>query len=348
MKPHWDAPVSLLLLLMLTACASAPTPLVFDPESYAQLIEMRQFGQARSSLMQAPGVDDETREQLNQQVDMAAQLFVQDLVSSAQAEQEQGQWYQAGRLYQEGLDALPGNTGLEQAYDEFRVQRQNYVDQLQQQLKLHRAQLLPQEISLTRKLGDLDPRDQRMQNSLFDLEQEAAQLVLFLTPLAQQAYDDGNFQLARQYDGQILRLGESPQSRERLAFIDAKLSQDAQRAAQGRQKAQRKMRERIWRDYQQAMATEDYLQARVALDQLTSSGTQQPEAQQELDRLQQLINQKSIVLIAQGKRYYTRGKLDLAIDAWRQALVFNPDNPDLAARIKRAETFQANYQRLAQ
>ena len=340
------APLSLLLLL--TACASAPTPLVFDPESYAQLIEMRQFGQARSSLMQAPGLDDETREQLSQQVDMAAQLYIQDLVSSAQAEQEQGQWYEAGRLYREGIDALPGNTDLNQAYDEFMLQRQAYVDQLQQQLKLHRAQLLPQEIFLTHKLGELDPRDQRLQNRLFDMQQEAAQLVIFLTPLAQQAYDDGDYKLARQYDGQILRLGESQQSRERLAFMDAKLSQDAQRAAQGRQKAKRKMRERIWRDYEEAMANEDYLQARIALDQLTSSGTRQPEAQKELDRLETLINKKSIVLIAEGKKYYTRGKLDLAIDAWRQALVFNPDNPDLAARIKRAETFQANYQRLAQ
>lgn len=345
MKPLWYAPLSLLLLL--TACASAPTPIVFDPESYAQLIEMRQFGQAKSSLMRAPGLDDETREQLKQQVDMAEQLYIQDLVSSAQAEQNQGQWYQAGRLYREGIDALPGNTDLKQAYDEFMLQRQAYVDQLQQQLKLHRAQLLPQEISLTHKLGELDPRDQRLQNRLFDMKQEAAQLVLFITPLAQQAYDDGDYQLARQYDGQILRLGESQQSRERLAFIDAKLSQDAQRAAQGRQKAQRKMRERIWRDYEEAMASEDYLQARVALDQLTSIGTQQPEVQKELDRLEELINKKSIVLIAEGKKYYTRGKLDLAIDAWRQALVFNPDNPDLAARIKRAETFQANYQRLA-
>jgi hypothetical protein len=346
MTSRWCAQLSTVLLL--TACASAPTPLVFDPESYAQLIEMRQFGQARSSLMQAPGLDDETRQQLSQQVDMAAQLYIQDLVSSAQAEQEQGQWYQAGRRYREGLDVLPGNTDLKQAYDEFTLQRQAYVDQLQQQLKLNRAQLLPQEISLTHKLGDLNPRDQRLQNRLFDLEQEAAQLVLFLTPLAKQAYDDGDFQLARQYDGQILRLGESQQSRERLAFIDAKLSQDAQRAAQGRQKAERKMRERLWRDYQDAMVSEDYLRARVALDQLVSSGARQPEAQKELDRLQELINKKSIILIAEGKKYYTRGKLDLAIDAWRRALVFNPDNPDLVARIKRAETFQANYQRLAQ
>jgi tetratricopeptide (TPR) repeat protein len=179
------------------------------------------------------------------------------------------------------------------------------------------------------------------------MEREASQLVIFMTPLAQQAYDSGNFELARQYDRQILELGESPQSRERLAFIDAKLSRDAQRAAQGRQKAERKKRERNWRDYEAAMASEDYLRARAALDQLAASGVQEPAAQKERNRLETLINDKSVALIAEGKKSYTRGKLDNAIDAWRRALLLNPDNPDLVARIKRAETFQANYQRLA-
>ena len=95
------------------------------------------------------------------------------------------------------------------------------------------------------------------------------------------------------------------------------------------------------------MASEDYIQARAALDQLVDSGKQQPEALRERDRLQALINEKSVALIAEGKKYYTRGKLDNAIETWRKALLFNPDNPDLVARIKRAETFQANYQRLA-
>lgn len=345
MKPRLYGHLSLLLL---TACASAPAPPVFDPESYAELIEMRQFGQARSSLMQAPGLDQAWRQELSQQVDMAAGLYIQDLVNAAQAEQQQGNWYQAESLYLEGMDALPGNADLKHAHDEFERQRDAYVDRLQAQLKLHRSQLLPQQITLTRALGAVDPRDQRLQNKLFEMEREAAGLVLFLTPLAQQAYDAGDYQLAQQYDSQILQLGESPQSRERLAFIDTKLSQEAQRAALGRQKAQRIKRERTWRDYQQAMASEDYLRARTALDQLASSGARQHETQKELDRVEALIDQKSTVLIAQGKKHYTRGKLDLAIDAWREALVLKPENPDLTARIKRAETFQANYQRLAQ
>ena len=342
---RWFVPIS---LLALAGCASAPSaPVLFDPEGYAQLLELRQFEQARSSLALAPGVDDDLRRELQQQVDMAAQLYVEDLLDTAQGRQQQGQWYLAGRLYREGMDALPGNTVLQQAYADYTLQKQAHIDTLQQQLKLHRARLLPEEISLTRQLADVDPRDQRLQNKLFEMEREAGQLVLFMTPLAQQAYDSGDFELTRQYDQQILKLGESPQSRERLAFIDARLSRDAQRAAQGRQKAERKKRERIWREYETAMASEDYIQARAALDQLADSGKQQPEALRERDRLEALINEKSIALIAEGKKHYTRGKLDNAIETWRKALLFNPDNPDLVARIKRAETFQANYQRLA-
>lgn len=345
MIARWYGAVALLLL---AGCASAPSaPEIFDPESYAQLIEMRQFEQALSSLSLAAGVDEDLRRQLQQQIDMAAQLYVEDLLNSAQAQQQQENWYTAGRLYSEGMDALPGNTTLQQAYADYVLKKQAYIESLQQQLKLHRAKLLPTEIDLTRQLSEVDPRDQRLQNKLFDMEREAGQLVDFMTPLAQQAYDAGDFKLALQFDQQILQLGDSPQSRARLAFIDAKLSRDAQREEQGRQKAERKKREGIWRDYEQAMAGGDYLQARAALERLDSGGPRQLAAQKERERLDALINDKSVALIAEGKKFYTRGKLDNAITAWRMALRFNPDNPDLLARIKRAETFQANYQRLA-
>jgi tetratricopeptide (TPR) repeat protein len=251
-------------------------------------------------------------------------------------------------LYTQGLDALPQNPALGLAYEEYSAQRQQYVDAIKKDLKLHRAQLLPREIQLTRSLSEVDPRDQRLQNKLYDMQQEAASLVVFMTPLAQSAYARGEYQQAKQLDQQILLLGESEQSRQRIVFIDAKLNQDAQRRAQGRQLANKKKRDGIWQEYDQALQQGDYLLARSALDKLDALGFKGPIAEEELQRLDALISEQCAALIAEGKKFYTRGKLDAAINSWRQALVLNPDNQDLVARVKRAETFQANYQRLSQ
>jgi tetratricopeptide (TPR) repeat protein len=340
----------LVILLGLQGCVSTKVATQFDPEDYAMLLEQRQFNQARSQLRSATPIElsGEQRQQYARQLDMASELYLQDLLGSALAQERQQLWYAAGQLYAEGLDALPQNAALEQARNDYLRRQLAYVDGIKQNLKLHHGEMLPREVELTRMLSDVYPRDERLRNKLYDMKREAADLVVFMTPLAQDAYDRGQYQLAKQYDRQILQLGESQQSRERIAFVDAKSSLDARRRAQGRQKANKKKRGELWRDYDQALKRGDYLQARAALNKLEGLGYSGPEAQEEHGRLNGLIGEQSAALIAEGKKFYTRGRLDSAIESWRQALVLIPDNQDLVSRIKRAETFQANYQRLSQ
>ncbi len=338
------------MLFGLQGCVSTEAPTSFDPEGYALMLEQRQFTQARSQLRSATPIQlsGEQRQQYARQLELASELYVQDLLGSALEQERQQLWYAAGQLYAEGLDALPQNAALEQARKDYSNKQSAYVDGIKQNLKLHRGHMLPREIELTRMLSDVYPRDERLHNKLYDMKQEAASLAVFITPLAQNAYDMGQYQLAKQYDRQILQLGESQQSRERIAFVDAKSSLDARRRAQGRQKANKKKRDELWRDYDKALKRGDYLQARTALNKLDTLGFKEPVAQEEHGRLDALIGEQSAALIAEGKKFYTRGRLDSAIDSWRQALVLIPDNQDLVGRIKRAETFQANYQRLSQ
>jgi hypothetical protein len=338
------------ILFVLQGCVSTETPTLFDPEGYALLLEQRHFTQARSQLQSASPIQlsQEQRQQYARQLDMASELYVQDLLGNALAQEQQQLWYPAGQLYSEGLDALPQNIALKQAYKDYSSKQRAYVDGIKKNLKQHRGQLLPREIELTQLLSDVYPRDERLRNKLYDMEQEAASLVVFLTALARDAYVKGQYQRAKKYDQQILQLGESEQSRERIAFVDAKLSLDKRRRAQGRQKANKKKRDGLWRDYDQALKQGDYVQAQSALNKLEALGFKGPAAQEEHARLNVLIGEQSAALIAEGKKFYPRGRLDSAIDSWRQALVLIPDNQDLVSRIKRAETFQANYQRLSQ
>ncbi len=343
----------LILLVVLCsglgACVSTVTPMVFEPESFSSLLERRQFTQARSMLYGGAGMQlpQGQRQAYADQLNTAAGLYAQDIIASAGEQEQLKQWYQAGQLLEEGLDALPRNTDLQSAYAEFSNSRKAYVDEVKHKLRLHRSGLLPEEIDLTRLLSEVDPRDERLRNKLYDMEQEAASLVIFLTPLAQQAFADGRYKEARKYDRQILQLGESAPSRVRIAAVDKKLNQQARRRVQSRKKADKKKRDKLWSDYEKALEIADFQQAQAALERLGSLGFAGPAAEQERGRLNELIDKKCTALIAEGKKFYTRGKLNAAIDRWQQALSLTPDNQELVARIKRAETFQANYQRLS-
>lgn len=336
------------LLLLLTACATTVTPVPFEADNFSSLLERRQFTQARAMLAGPAGstLSAQVHSELEQQLDTAAALYAQDLIEEARGLREQEQWHRAGELFSQGRDALPENLQIHAAYMTFTDERARYVSDVKYQMKLHRAKMLPRQIELTRLLGVVDPRDERLQNKLYDMEQEAESLVLFLTPIAQDAYAAGNYQESLVYDRQILELGESAQSRQRIAAIEAKQAQVAQRKARDRKQAVKRKREALLTSYEVAVQGGEFEQARELLEQLSGLGFSGSEADAEFTRLNSLIGQRSEALISEGKKHYTRGKLDDAISSWRQALQLTPDNQDLLGRIKRAETFQANYQRL--
>lgn len=337
------------ILISMLGCATTAVPQAFDPEQFSSLLERRQFTEAKALLYGQPGMalTTEQSQQYHQQLDTSSALYVHDLLQGADAWQQQNQWYQAEQAYREGLDALPGSTQLQDGYDQFSQQQQFYVDDLKHQLKLHRARLLPREIELTEHLCAVDPGNEKLQNTLDNMQREAESLILFLTPLAQQAFSKGLYKQTMDFDRQILALGDSEPSRARLAKIEESLSQDARRRARNRQQAQNRKREALWQSYDEALSISDFITAQSALGELDALGFKGPVAQEQREHLQTMIQEKSAALIAEGKKYYTRGKLDSALIRWREALLLLPENQDLIARIKRAEVFQANYQRLA-
>jgi len=70
-----------------------------------------------------------------------------------------------------------------------------------------------------------------------------------------------------------------------------------------------------------------------------------------LDRKAQLDKQRNIELkksIQDGKKFYTKGEFESAINAWTRALQFDPDNKEIKENIQRAEKFRDNLKRLKQ
>lgn len=338
----------------LSGCAGLSAPVAFNERAFRLLVDEQRFDLASGMLARIDPLQTsfEQTALCRRYLELAVQAFELETLREAAAREAAGQWYEAEKVYRAARAKLPDSAVIEGGYRDFDRHRSAYVDDIKRALRLLRARLLPPEIELTRQIAEVYPEDYALHNHLQQLEFEAGELVAFLQPLAAEAFAGGRYDDARNYDMLILQFGESPVSSERLAAIgtlqnQAERERQASRRQQQRQ-LQQKRRDELWRDYDRAIGRGDYPLARDVLNRIDEQGLGGPKTGKERERLQGLIMERSLALIDDGKRKYTRGQLDAALQSWREALALVPDDAELRARIKRAETFQANYQRLSQ
>ena len=342
------------LLAALAGCAGLSAPVTFNPAAYKRLVDEHRFDLAGDMLARIDPLQagSEQSRLYRQYLDLAVQAYELETLHAASELESAGQWFEGEKLYRAARALLPRSAAIEGGYRDFDRHRSAYADDIRQALRLLRVRLLPAEIELTQQLVEVYPEDYALRNRLKQLEFEASELVALLRPLAQEAFAEGRYDDARNYDMLILQFGDAPVSRERVAAVDSMQSRAERQRAVSQQQQQRQQQQQqranLWQEYDSAMSRSDYPRASDALRRLERQGQGGPRMSKERAKLDGLIRDRSLALIDEGKRSYTRGQLDAALQYWRDALALVPDDVDLKARIKRAETFQANYQSLSQ
>lgn len=334
----------------LAGCTGLAAPNEFDDQTYKLLIDDAQFFRASSMLEQAGDLQlgPEQRKLYREYRDLAAKTFEIKALQEFSTKESEGRWFEAEEAYRVARTALPQSTVLQQSYQHFDQHRGSYVEGLNQSLRIHRAQFLPVEIALTEQIFAVYPEDYALQNRLNQLQFEAGELAAFLAPLAEQAFLQHRLEETRHYDAMILQLGNSSVSEGRIAHVERMLDQVERKRTISRQQADKKKRDNLWQDYDRALQRDDYSRAQQLLRKLDALGFRGPVAEGEMGRLNRLIERKTVALIDEGNKHYTRGQLDDALKHWREAQVLVPNDQELKGRIKRAETFQANYRSLSQ
>lgn len=145
---------------------------------------------------------------------------------------------------------------------------------------------------------------------------------------------------------------------EALAHSHARLSTQAKQLkakALVRARQQKASRQRLSKahrlkslktDYRNQITSSHWLEAQKALAVLNREYPKDSQVQTWNQELNDIIGAQVQEAIKEGRRLYSQGSLEGALQVWRTAAQLAPDNGDLHADIKRAERFWSKLQKL--
>ena len=128
---------------------------------------------------------------------------------------------------------------------------------------------------------------------------------------------------------------------EALAHSHARLSTQAKQL-----KAKALVRARQQKASRQRLSKAHWLEAQKALAVLNREYPKDSQVQTWNQELNDIIGAQVQEAIKEGRRLYSQGSLEGALQVWRTAAQLAPDNGDLHADIKRAERFWSKLQKL--
>ena len=65
------------------------------------------------------------------------------------------------------------------------------------------------------------------------------------------------------------------------------------------------------------------------------------------NQLDNAIDQKAAEALKRGQIFYSKGEIAVAIQVWKEALVFAPNDKEIKENLERAEKFQEKFNALA-
>lgn len=317
-------------LLALAVCLQACGQLSFlihdKPARVNQLIEDHQYYSALDLIDATPSTspDYESLKPLRQQVLAAIDQYEKQSLQAIDNLVKKDQLAQALASNDEALSNLPASKSLTNR----RKQILQIVEQKLQQTELtlaeHRAEALPKEIRILKKMQNYNDSEE-LNAALQERLQEQAQARTILLQQANLSLSKKQWTEARRYAVLVDKLQSDSVSKKLLARTEAN------------------MLNRRLDQLREAIEQDDLLRASTLAAQLTAAGS---EAQALKKDLAQKIQARVNTLSREGQQAYTKGELDLAIQRWELALQLAPDNDDIKNQLKRARAFKQNYQRI--
>jgi tetratricopeptide (TPR) repeat protein len=208
-------------------------------------------------------------------------------------------------------------------------------------------------------LRTLDPFDSELETTSRQVEDALRGQVEELIARGRRGFTSGNYRSARGAFEQVVALdAENESARGYLAYIDAIRAEEARSEARADVRLPREETPlvrasddeiRAEGQHQNALAAElagdPYAAIRNDLRALELAPNH-VEARRHLAELRVRLGPEVPDLLATGRQHYQQEELHSALDAWRRALLIDPDNEEARAYVVRAEMLLQNLERL--
>lgn len=335
----------LALQLLFGGCAYLSSFSSELPEKIDTLIQQQEYGEALAMLEYVrPSHADYT--QLMQQKKRIEKLipdYETKTIQKARKLTRQEQWYPAQQAYEQALAKVPQSKKLREAQEEFLNQRDNYLKQLELTLLLNRANWLIKNAPVQKEIVRVIPDDYQRYEELRNYPEKVDETAEQLVKCVQSALDASNYDLASTCLKLAERIGSENIDQEQLAVANKKLAV----AEKAETRKQNDRTRALIAELKQGYSQDNLRRARHQLDVLQKQNSRDATSiklRKQLDkRYREGIDQK----IAAGRRLYSSGKIQEALDVWNSLLEIDPGNQKLEAHIDRAERVLKKLQRLS-
>lgn len=344
-----------LLLPLLPACSLLP-PQQQALEDFppAALQEARQQSAELGRLQQLATATPAQQREIKQ-LERSLQQFERKAIQTASRLEKQDEWHGAERTLEAAADILPDSQALGSAREELAERRQLHEERVRMELAIHRGEQLLKDAEAYQRLRQLKGPDALTWLELKNFHLKCRRSAEALHEHAQQALQRQDYTQAqrglkvarRLYGEDLLQDGDQREQIDRdLARVNREL-RPARPKAKPARVAEKKDTRLDVTPLQQALDAGDLLSARQHLDRLRQQSPQDPQLPPLQSQFRTQLSARVEAAIKQGNDLYSEGKIERAVEIWRQAKALDPDNVELLTNIARAEKVLENLKALS-
>ena len=274
--------------------------------------------------------------------------FEQYIIAASSKLEQQQEWYAAERVYLQALQCMPQSDLLRTVVQQFSERRAFNEMIVRTELAMHQGEQLLKDADAYQRLQQVKGR-----SLLTWLELNRYQGLRIKSAKALQGYMQDAMQRQDYYLAHRgLTIAQHLYGDEKNSVIEQNLII----ANRHLQKTNRQLAKRTGKKYQHARLVSHFQNALQAGNLMSAQRNfqqlqrQYPHYEKLLlfqVQLQAKLNVQVSIAIEQGKDLYSEGKVDQALDVWRQAKKLDPRNVELLASIARGERVLANLHNLS-
>ena len=335
----------LVFQLLLGGCAYISSYSADLPDKIDSLIQQQEYGEALQLLEYARPSHAEYKRLMQQKkrIEKLVPKYERQTIQKADKLTRQGQWHQAQLTYEQALKNLLQSDKIHKAQQEFLIKRDNYLKQLELSLLLNRANWLIKNAPTQKEIVRVLPNDYKRYEELRNYPDMVDAAADQLVDCVQSALDAGNYNLAETCLKLAERIGSKNVDKKQLAGAKKTLA----KARNTEIKRQNDITRALIAELKQGYSQDNLKRARHQLNVLEKQNSRDRTSiklRKELNnRYRQGIDQK----ITAGRRLYSSGKIQEALDVWNSLLKIDPDNQKLQGHIDRAERVLEKLERLS-
>ncbi|WP_299591887.1 hypothetical protein [uncultured Microbulbifer sp.] len=288
-----------------------------------------------------------------QQLDTRVQEFEREVINTASGLEQQDDWHGAQQVLSSAARILPESRALLTAQTQLETRRQLREERVRMDLEIHRGEQLLKDVEAYQRLHklkgpglmnwlELKNFNRKRRASAKDL-QEHAQAAL---GRREYALAQRGLEVARGLYGDDLQpdSGELEKIESDLALTRQKLSPPKRRPARVSPVKDNKV---AILKLQEALSAGELIEAQKYLQELQQRSPAPSQLRPLQIQYQAQLDARVNGAIQQGGELYSQGKIEQALDVWREARNLAPENVELQSNIARAEKLLENLRALS-